>query len=153
MRVTRPDPSVVATGHPHAMSARPDPTAPDTDRNQGGLRRDQRTPSPWRASVPLIAVSSDAATTWLAVEAGAAEGHPLWSAVIGRMGIGPAMAIRFIVGLAIVVAVMVAIERDGTPITDSTLRVLTGVFAVVAAWNLGIWIDAAWNLGIWIAIA
>jgi hypothetical protein len=96
----------------------------------GSFRRD--------ASAALLAVSADPVTTYLAVRGGAAEGHPLWAAAIGHLGAGPAMMIRLLVGLILVGLVMLVIQHDGAPVTRWCLRALTGVFAAVAAWNLGV---------------
>lgn len=89
-----------------------------------------------------IAVSADPALTYLAVKAGASEGHPVWATLIGWAGIGPAMTVRLLVGLALVAAVVVAVEHDGTPLTGWTLKALTAVFAAVAVWNAAVWVAA-----------
>ena len=90
----------------------------------------------------LTAVSADPATTWLAVRAGASEAHPLWASVIDGYGLTPAMTVRLLAGLVLVVAVAVAVEHDGIPITRQVLTVLTVVFAVVTVWNVVVWIVA-----------
>ena len=84
-------------------------------------------------------VSADPAATYLAVAAGAAEGHPLWGALIASYGLGPAMVVRLLAGLVLVAAVAVAVQHEGSPLTGWTLRALTAVFAAIVAWNLLVW--------------
>ena len=88
------------------------------------------------------AITLDPAATYLAVRAGAGEGHPLWGWLIATVGLAPAMTIRALAGLALVAAIAVAIEHDGNPLTGWTLRALTVVFAAVVVWNLAVWITA-----------
>ena len=94
------------------------------------------------AAPAFAAVSADPATTWLAVRAGASEAHPLWASVIDGYGLTPAMTVRLLAGLVLVVAVAVAVEHDGIPITRQVLTVLTVVFAAVTVWNVVVWIVA-----------
>lgn len=89
-----------------------------------------------------IAVSLDPVTTYLAVNAGAMEGHPLWRELIAAVGLGPAMTVRLLAGLVLVAAVAVAVEHEGCGLTAWTLRALTVVFGVVVAWNIVAWITA-----------
>jgi hypothetical protein len=109
-------------------------------RDRKGTDHDPERSSHWSAVAAPLAVSADPLTTYLAVRAGAVESHPLWATAIGQVGLGPAMTIRLLVGLALVAAVIVAVEHEGTPMTRWVLRTLTAIFALVAAWNLGVWI-------------
>ncbi len=114
--------------------------APDTGHGDRTLDGRGHVEEPgWGAAAAPLAVSADPVMTYLAVQGGAAEGHPLWEAAIGRIGIGAAMSIRLLLGLVLVAAVMVAVEHDGAPLTRWSLRALTAVFTVVAAWNLWVW--------------
>lgn len=90
----------------------------------------------------FAAVSADPVATWLAVRAGAAEAHPLWSWAIGGVGLTGAMIVRLLAGLMLVAAVAVAVEHDGVPITRQVLTVLTAVFAAVTVWNVAVWVTA-----------
>lgn len=90
----------------------------------------------------LTIVSLDPLTTYLFVNTGLTEGHPMWSTLIANFGIGPAMTIRLISGLVLVTAVAVAIQHDGNPLTSWVLRVLTGVFGAITTWNLIAWVTA-----------
>ena len=90
-------------------------------------------------TLAFAAVTADPVTTWLAVNAGATEAHPLWARAIGNYGLGPAMTLRFLIGIVLIAALAVAIEHDGSPVTAWTLRALTAVFAIVALWNLAVW--------------
>ena len=60
------------------------------------------------------AITLDPAATYLAISAGAGEGHPLWGWLIATVGLAPAM----------------------------TVRALTVVFAAVVVWNLAVWLTA-----------
>ena len=95
------------------------------------------------AYAAAVAVTADPAATYLAVRAGAAEGHPLWDWAIATAGVGPAMIVRAVAGLVLVAAVAVAVEHDGNPLTGWTLRALTVVFAAIVVWNLTVWLTAA----------
>ena len=89
-----------------------------------------------------LAVSADPLATYFAVSAGAGEAHPMWAALIGQVGIGPAMTVRLLAGLALVAAVAVAVEHDRVPLTGWVLRALTAVFAAITGWNVAVWITA-----------
>lgn len=94
------------------------------------------------ATRAVIVVALDPVATYLAVRAGAAESHPLWSALIEGVGLGPAMVVRGLAGLVLVCALAVAVRSELTPLTAWTLRALTAVFAVIVAWNVGVWLTA-----------
>ena len=89
------------------------------------------------------AITLDPAATYLAVRAGAGEGHPLWGWLIAAGGLGPAMIVRALAGLVLIAALVVAIEHEDNPLTGWTLRALAVVFAAIVVWNLTVWLTAA----------
>lgn len=82
----------------------------------------------------VVAVTADPATTWLAIRAGAAEGHPLWAAAIDRWGLTGAMAVRAVAGWILIGGVWWCHRRGW--ISGWPAAVLTVVFAAVSVWNL-----------------
>jgi len=87
-----------------------------------------------------IAISADPTITYLAIKAGASEAHPAWAVLIDKIGIEAAMSIRLLAGIALVSALIFAINHDGNLLTDWTLKALTITFTLITIWNTIVWI-------------
>lgn len=90
--------------------------------------------------VTQVAVACDPLFTYLAVNSGAIEIHPLWAALIESQGLVAAMTIRLLSGIMLIAALSILIYYDVRGITRTTLKVLTAVFLCITAINIGAWL-------------
>ena len=94
----------------------------------------------------FVLVSLDPVVTAWALSRGASELNPLLDLFIASYGAGWAMALRWVVGVTVVSAVVLFIEK-GWKLTDDVLVAINAVWMVIVGWNLlGIAID--WFLGL-----
>lgn len=84
----------------------------------------------------ILASTLDPITTYFAIGAGAVEGHPMWRALIVEMGLVPAMLLRTLVGIALIVAVAPVVASPRAPIGARTFDMLSAAFMAISAWNI-----------------
>lgn len=85
------------------------------------------------AAVVLTLVDAIATATWLELGI-AAEGNPLLAALVDLAGAVPAMVVRTVVGVGLLVALAVLAPRS--VLARRALPVVTCVLATVALWHL-----------------
>lgn len=94
------------------------------------------------ADVRLPAIAAGALTAWDATTTHVAlqlphavELNPLVGALVGTFGVTVAMVLRFVVGLALVLALVRAAESPRCRFGAVPLWVATGLLAAVGVWN------------------
>jgi uncharacterized membrane protein len=96
--------------------------------------------------LPAITVMSltayDAVTTTVALGgAGGTELNPLIGALIGTVGLAPAMAVRAIAGMLLVLLLVRFVQSPRSRVTTGPLWAAAAVLGAVAVWNTWMLID------------